>query len=267
MLSHEAPSISVPRTEARVAAVRDNISNLQQRIAEIAADAGRDSQSVNLHGATKGVEPERIIAAMQHGLTHFGENWVQEAVPKIRATNHLAAEQGLETPTWHMIGHLQRNKARQALEVFQALDTIDSVRLSETISQRVERMGIEPVTVLLEVDFTDNPDRGGFKLGLATDEERVPSFLKAARHIITLPNLHVVGLMTVGPMAEQAEASRPGFRRLRELRDTINDWGPATPLTELSMGMTNDFHVAVQERATIIRLGTALFGPRPAVRT
>ncbi len=262
MQTQEAASI-----EERAATIGDNITRLQSRMAEIAAAAGRDPQSVTLHGATKGVEPERIIAAIRHGLTHFGENWVQEAAPKIGAVNALAEEQGITPPTWHMIGHLQRNKVRQALEIFQAIDTVDSLRLAETISQRAEQMEISQVDALIEVDFTDNPDRGGFKLGLATEDGRLGAFMEDARRIIELPNLNVIGLMTVGPMAEDAEASRPGFRRLCELRDTLNDSVPSASLAELSMGMTNDFHVAIQEGATVVRLGTAIFGPRPTGRT
>ena len=262
MQTHESPSL-----EERAAAIGDNVARLQQRMADIASEAGRDPQTVKLHGATKGVEPERVIAAIRHGLTHFGENWVQEAAPKIAAANALAEEQGITPPTWHMIGHLQRNKARQALEVFQAIDTIDSLRLAETVGQRAEQMDAGPVGALIEIDFTNNPDRGGFKLELEQDEGQIGRFMDDARRIIELPNLNVIGLMTVGPMAEDAEASRPGFRRLREIRDALNDAVPSARLTELSMGMTNDFHVAIQEGATVVRLGTAIFGPRPTGRT
>ena len=262
MQTHEVPS-----TDERAAAIGDNIARLHDRIVEIATGAGRDPQNIQLHGATKGVEPERIIAAMQHGMTHFGENWVQEAAPKIEATNLLADKQERETPTWHMIGHLQRNKARQALELFQSIDTIDSLRLAETISTRAASMDIGRIDALLEVDFTDNPDRVGFKLPLESDESVFTTFADDARRIMELPNLNVIGLMTVGPMAENPETSRPAFRRLRELRDTLNDLQPSAQLTELSMGMTNDFHIAIQEGATVIRLGTAIFGPRPAGRT
>ena len=165
-----------------------------------------------------------------------------------------------------MIGHLQRNKARQALELFNSIDTIDSLRLAETISARAASMNIGRMNVLLELDFTDNPNRVGFKLPLESDESVYTNFIDNARRIMELPNLNVIGLMTVGPMAEDPEASRPAFRRLRDLRDAMNDAMPSAPLTELSMGMTNDFHVAIQEGATVIRLGTAIFGPRPAGR-
>ena len=253
--------------EERAAAIGDNIARLRERIANAAIEAGREPETVHLHGATKGVEPERILAALRHGLTQVGENWVQEAAPKIAATNALATEQGVASPTWHMIGHLQRNKVRQALEIFQAIDTIDSVRLAESISQRAGQLDIGSVDAFIEIDFTGNPDRGGFKLGLDDDDARLAGFVDDARRIIELPELKVIGMMAVGPMAEDAEASRPGFRRLRELRDTLNDSVPSARLTELSMGMTNDFHVAIQEGATVVRLGTAIFGPRPAGRT
>ena len=262
MQTHEVPS-----TDERAVSIGENIARLRDRIAEIATGAGRDPHNIQLHGATKGVEPQRIIAAMQHGMTHFGENWVQEAAPKIEATNLLADKQERETPTWHMIGHLQRNKARQALELFQSIDTVDSLRLAETINTRAASTDSGLINALIEIDFTDNPDRVGFKLPLESDESVFTTFADDARRIMKLPNLNVIGLMTVGPMAEDAEASRPAFRRLRELRDVLNDAEPSAQLTELSMGMTNDFHIAIQEGATVIRLGTAIFGPRPAGRT
>ena len=262
MSLREAPSL-----EEQAAALGERITGLRTRIAELASDAGRDPTSVHLHAATKGVGPLRVLLALRNGLTHLGENWVQEAAPKIDAANRLAEEHGVPSPTWHMIGHLQRNKVSQALGVFQAIDTVDSLRLAETISRRAERLAMSPINALIEVDFTDDPERGGFKIGLGADDQRLAGFMEDARRIIELPNLNIVGLMTVGPMSADAEESRPGFRRLRELRDAVNDSVPSALVTELSMGMTNDFHVAIQEGATVIRLGTAIFGPRPAGRT
>ncbi len=262
MQTHEAPS-----AEERAAAIGENIARLQERMAEIAGDAGRDPQSVHLRGATKGVEPERVIAAIRHGLTHFGENWVQEAAPKITEVNVLAEEQGIVTPTWHMIGHLQRNKARQALHVFQAIDTVDSLRLAETISRRAEQLNVGPVEALIEIDFTNTPQREGFKLPLEKESETVAAFLEDARRIIELPNLNVIGLMTVGPMAGENEAARPAFRRLREIRDELSNSIPGGDFPHLSMGMSGDYEAAIQEGSTIVRLGTAIFGPRPTGRT
>lgn len=262
MQTQDAPSI-----EEQAAVIGENIARLQERMAEIAVAAGRDSQSVQLHGATKGVEPERVVAAIRHGLTHFGENWVQEAAPKINAANQLATEQGITPPTWHMIGHLQRNKVRQALEIFQAIDTVDSLRLAESLNQRIEQLESKPIDVLLEVDFTNTPQREGFKLPLEKDHETVAAFLDDARRIIELPNLNVIGLMTVGPMASENEAARPAFRRLREIRDELSNSIPGADLPHLSMGMSGDYEAAIQEGSTIVRLGTAIFGPRPTGRT
>ena len=263
MATTEALSI-----EERTAVIGENIARLRGRMAEIAVEAGRDAESVHLHGATKGVEPERVIAAIGHGLTHFGENWVQEAAPKISSANALADERGIDRPTWHMIGHLQRNKTRQALEVFDAIDTVDSLRLAEAISRRAELAGLgAPVEVLLEIDFTNTPQREGFKLPLEYDDTVYTSFVDEARRIIELPNLNVAGLMTVGPMAGENEAARPAFRRLREIRDMLADATPGADLAELSMGMSGDYEAAIQEGSTIVRLGTAIFGPRPAGRT
>ena len=258
----------IESAEREAAAIGANIARLRHTIAGIAEEAGRSPDSVDLHGATKGVDARRIAAAIRHGLLRFGENWVQEAAPKIRAVNELTVEASLPAPQWRMIGHLQQNKVNRALEVFDAIDTVDSLRLAQVVSRRAGISGREkPVDVLLEIDFTGARERAGFKLGLDGDDARLPSFMHDARRIMALPNLRVVGLMTVGPMAGDPEAARPGFRRLREVRDALAETEPRAALTHLSMGMSGDYEAAIQEGATIVRLGSAIFGPRPAGRT
>ncbi len=251
----------------RAAAVRENIAGLHARIAEIAAQAGRSADEIQLQGASKAVPPDIVLEAIRNGVTQLGENWVQEAAPKIEAVAELVAEAALPKPTWRMIGHLQRNKTREALGMFDCVDTVDSVRLAETIDRRAGEMDRSPVEALLEIDFTGAPERGGFKLGVEADSPQFIGFIESVRRVLELPRLNVVGLMTVAPAAEDPESTRPVFRRLRELRDTINEHIPTAQLTHLSMGMTIDYHVAIQEGATIVRLGTAIFGPRPAGRT
>ena len=247
--------------------VREKIAGLQARIAEIAAQAGRNANEIQLHGASKAVPPEIVLEAIRNGVTQLGENWVQEAAPKIEAVGALVGEGSLPKPTWRMIGHLQRNKTREALEIFDCIDTVDSVRLAEAIDRRAGEMGLAPVEALLEIDFTGAPERGGFRLDMEGDDEGLRPFIEDVRRLQELPRLNVVGLMTVPSATEDPEEARPVFRRLREIRDTINDSIPTAQLTHLSMGMTLDYHVALQEGATIVRLGTAIFGRRPAGRT
>lgn len=219
--------------------VAENLERVKARLAAAAGSAGRRAEDVAIVGASKTVAPERIAEAVRAGLRHIGENRVQEAAPKRQALR------GLEAPvTWHMIGHLQTNKVKQALETFDVIQSIDSVKLGEAIARRAGRQA----PVLLEVNMAEEATKSGF--APAEVEE-------AARLLRALPELKVMGLMTVAPMADDPEAVRPVFRRLREIRDVLG-------LRELSMGMSEDFEVAVQEGSTMVRIGRAIFGERPA---
>ena len=213
------------------------------RIEAAATRAGRDPRDVRLLAVTKTVPPERIRAAIAAGLTLLGENRVQEAAGK----RPLAP--GAE---WHLVGPLQSNKVRRAIETFDAVEAVTSIELAERLSRLALELGRTPLPVLLEVNVDADPAKAGFGLG---DLEA------ALARIDDLEGLRVDGLMTVGRLAPEAEASRPTFvalRRLAErLRATETRLGP-----ELSMGMTDDFEVAVEEGATIVRVGQALFGER-----
>lgn len=219
--------------------IAENLARVRERIDAACRRARRSPDDVTLVGVTKGFPPESVAEAVAAGLSDAGENRVQEAEDKIEA---LAAR-GVR-PRWHLIGHLQSNKAKTAIDLFAIIHSVDSIRLAEAISRRARK----PVPILLEVNVTQEASKFGFSV------DEVPSALSA---IQDLPNLDVRGLMTVAPLAGDPEAVRPVFRRLRELRDAL-------ALRELSMGMTGDFEVAIEEGATLVRVGRAIFGERPA---
>ncbi|HEX77425.1 MAG TPA: YggS family pyridoxal phosphate-dependent enzyme [Dehalococcoidia bacterium] len=215
--------------------IEANLRRLEERIARACARAGGSPQGITLVAVTKSVAPWAIEAAFQAGVRHFGENRVQEARAKVEALSHL----GL---TWHMVGHLQTNKVKMALKLFAMIQSVDSVRLAQKLSQHAEG----PVPVLLQVNVAGEVTKSGF---------RPEEVARAAEEIARLPKLKVEGLMTIAPWVSDPETVRPVFRRLRELRDALG-------LEHLSMGMTDDFEVAVEEGATILRIGRALFGER-----
>jgi pyridoxal phosphate enzyme (YggS family) len=186
---------------------------------------------------TKGFEVTAIKAAFDSGIKNFGENRVQEAEGKIAQLTDLKL-----AVTWHLVGHLQSNKAKIAVELFDIIHSVDSVKLAEILNRRVEK----PLPVMLEVNVSGEATKVGFSLG---------ELVAAVKEIGQLPNLKLMGLMTVAPVAVEPEAVRPVFRKLRELRDSLG-------LKHLSMGMTDDFEVAVEEGATMLRIGRAIFGDR-----
>jgi len=229
---------------ARVAAVR-------ARIAAAAARAGRPPEDVTLVAVSKTIAAEVVRAAHAAGLTVFGENRVREAEEKMHA---LADLPGVR---WELIGHLQTNKAATATRLFDRIQSVDSLRLAEMLEARAAAAG-RTLPVLLEVNVAEEPSKSGFTPG---------ETLAAARAVAALPHLRPEGLMTVAPLAERADEVRPVFRRLRGLRAELR---AAVPLgaddggwRELSMGMSDDYAVAIEEGATIVRVGRALFGARP----
>ena len=220
-----------------MSAIAENIAVLRHRIEAAATRAGRDPANVRLIGASaafKGVSPDQIVAAIDAGLLDFGENRVQEAAAHIEALGERARQ-----ATWHFIGHLQTNKARDALERFDILQTIDSTRLAQYLS----RHATKPVRILLEVNIAGETTKFGFA---------PPEVADAVAAVRGMPHLDLAGLMTIAPVAPDPDQVRPYFRELRSLAE-------AHGLTELSMGMTDDFEVAVEEGATMVRLGRAIF--------
>ena len=212
---------------------------------EAAAKAGRDAHSIRLLAAAKAQSVEAMRAALAGGVALIGENYVQEALEK--------KAQLSEPAEWHMIGHLQRNKAKLAVQLFDLIESLDSIALARELD-KVGRSRGKTVRVFVEVNVAGEESKSGIAKSAAV------SLMEAAAE---LSHLHVEGLMTVPPFRQNLEDVRPYFRNLRELKEQLNALGlPNVELKELSMGMTHDYTVAIEEGATIVRVGTALFGPR-----
>jgi len=223
----------------RVSTVADRIEAVRLQIAAACQRSGRSPEEVTVVAVTKGFPPEAVREAAAAGLSQFGENRVQEAQSKLPLLADLAPR-----PTWHMIGHLQTNKVKTVLSLFDIIQSVDSLHLAQEISRRAPQSVRVPV--LLEVNVAGEAAKYGFS------PDELPAMAEQVR---TLPGLDVRGLMTVAPMVADPQEARPVFRRLRSLAESLD-------LRELSMGMSDDFEVAVEEGATIVRVGRAIFGER-----
>ena len=224
-----------------------NLNTVNARIAAAAAAAGRATTDVRLVAVSKKFGPEHVEAAVAAGLQDLGENKVQEALQKQAATGALRVN-------WHLIGHLQSNKARKAAEAFDWIHSVDSVDLLRRLDRAAADCGRSP-QLLIQVDLADEATKHG------APEAEVRRILDAAT---TCRWVEVRGLMILPPWSQNPEVTRPYFRRLRQLRDELRAAGPdRSRLDQLSMGMSHDLEVAVEEGATMVRVGTALFGPRP----
>ncbi len=223
-----------------------NLQEIQQRLHEAAQRAGLDPAAVRLVAVTKTVGLNRLQEAVAAGHTLFGENYVQEARAKIAALGPGLA--------WHFIGHLQSNKARAAVDLFDLIHSVDRLRLAQALDQAASRLG-KVQNILLQVNLAGEASKSG------AAPEDVQNLLS---NISKMPNLKVLGLMTMPPWFPDPEEARPYFRALRELRDRLRRLHLVEgDLGELSMGMTGDFEAAVAEGATLVRIGTAIFGRRP----
>jgi pyridoxal phosphate enzyme (YggS family) len=229
--------------------IAENIANVRERLHKAAARAGRDAGSVQLMAVSKTFSAQSILEAYDAGLRLFGENRVQEFAGKSDAVCKLAGA------SFHLIGHLQSNKSAKAAALFHAVDSVDSLKLAERLNDAAGKLR-KTLSVLLEVNV------GGeeAKSGLSRDSAELTSILEAAPK---LANLEIRGLMTVPPFTDDPGGARPYFRQLRELRDRLAT-RTGKPLPELSMGMSHDFEVAIEEGSTCVRVGTAIFGTRPA---
>jgi hypothetical protein len=221
----------------------ENLEKIQQRIRAACDRCNRDLPSVTLLAVTKGQPPEVVAAAAQLGLSLFGENKVQEAGAKIPLCPGKLR--------WHFIGHLQSNKCRDAVELFEMIQSVDSLPLAREIAKRAEQAA-KTMPILLEVNVAGEASKSGYA------PEKLLAELEA---INALPKIEIHGLMAVPPWSAEPEKSRPHFQRLRELKERCEQILGA-PLPHLSMGMSGDFEVAIGEGATMVRIGTALFGPR-----
>jgi pyridoxal phosphate enzyme (YggS family) len=233
--------------------LKTNLSSVQERIAAAAGRAGRHPEEVTLVAVTKMEPPDVILAAYELGLRHFGENRIEEAQEK---AGDLPAD-----ITWHMIGHIQSRKARDVLPLFDWVHAVDRAK----IARRLERFAAEsgrPLPVLLECNVSGEASKYGFATDRwVEDEEQRRALFAAIEEILALPHLQVQGLMTMAPIVEQAEQARPTFVQLRRLRDELARAFPQASWHHLSMGMTDDFEVAIEEGATLVRIGRAIFAP------
>ena len=224
----------------RLTAVRERIETATRRV-------GRSPGDVEIVAVTKGHPPPVVREVVECGLPIIGENRVDEAERKFRELGRLGVR-------WHMIGHLQRNKARRAVELFDVIESVDSLKLARKLAQEAQKAGRAKLEVLLEVNASGEASKKGF----AADE--VP---EAASAIVDLEPLEVAGLMTMAPFTSDEDVLRTVFRRTRELFERCGREVPGFQPRVLSMGMTNDFEIAVEEGSTRLRLGTVLIGPRP----
>ncbi len=235
--------------------INSNLARLKERIAAAAARAGRETGEITLVAITKTFPPQAIEEALSIGLREFGENRVQEAEQKIE----WFRERDIPLK-WHMVGHLQRNKVKKAVRLFDIIHSVDSIRLAREISHR---SAIAEITmpVLLEVDVSGEASKYGFRADESKDEQQ-EQFLRAVEKMASLPNLDLQGLMTMAPFGAPEEVLRSCFSRLRSLLSQVKEKFPEKAWHHLSMGMTDDFEVAIEEGATIIRVGRAIFGER-----
>lgn len=217
--------------------IEENILEVRRRIAQACERSHRSPSEITLVAVTKTIDTHAIKTAYDYGIKDFGENRVQEAGGKIEQLSELKPD-----ITWHMVGHLQSNKASEAVELFDIIHSVDSIKLAGILSQHARKT----LPVLLQVNVSEEATKGGFTAGQITS---------VVDEIRKLPNLKIKGLMTIAPLTADPEEARSFFKKLRGIRDPLG-------LEHLSMGMTDDFEVAVEEGATILRIGRAIFGAR-----
>jgi len=230
--------------------ISENLVQVKRCIIEAAKRAGRDPSGVRLLAVTKEQSDATVAKGIQAGMTLLGENKVQEASGKIEA---FGRKNGLE---WHFIGRLQKNKVKFIFDLFDLIHSVDSLALAEAIHKKAQKIG-SCMPILLQVNIS------GEKSKLGIDPLDLP---REIRKFAKLEGVKISGLMTIPPFDGDPETSRPYYARLRELRDTCSSLNiPRICLDELSMGMSNDYEVAIEEGATLVRVGTGLFGPRPSL--
>ncbi len=226
--------------------IGDNLRAIKARIREAARRVHREPDEIRIVAAAKGQGKAKIVEAIREGITIIGHNYVQEALSEKPETAGAQA-------AYHMIGHLQKNKAGKAVGLFDVIETVDDQDLAAVLDRRAREIN-RLIGVMIQVNVGEEPQKSG------TSPEGAEGLASAIRE---MPNLRLMGLMTMPPFFDQPERARPFFSALRELRDRLMQCGVLTSdMAELSMGMTGDFEVAVEEGATLVRIGTALFGPR-----
>ncbi len=237
--------------------ISENIAQVQKNIEQACERAGRDPNTVTLIAVSKTHSVEAVVEAITAGVQHFGENRVEEASVKIPAANHLT-----NTPlTWHMVGHIQSRKARDVVPLFSVVQSVDSLKLASKLSSSAVEQNRQ-LAILLEVNVSGEESKDGFQaFGWRSNAACFQELVNVIRQIMGIPALHLRGLMTMAPIVETMEQTRPIFADLGALRNALQqELGMALP--ELSMGMTDDYPVAVEEGATMVRVGRAIFGER-----
>jgi pyridoxal phosphate enzyme (YggS family) len=257
--SDEEEAAIVARLESRsepgdlAAEAASRLATVQARIEAAARRAGRDPTEITLLGASKYQDPSRIAATLRAGLRCLGENYVQESRDKQPEIEALVGPEIARETRWHMIGALQRNKVRDVVRIFDVVETLDRSKLALEIDKRARPLG-RRIDALVQLNLSAEPQKNGIEAGA------LPELLEICA---PLEHLRVIGLMTIPAPQEDPGANRPVFARLRELRDASKNSPGGEALSELSMGMSRDFEIAIEEGATLVRVGRDLFGPRP----
>lgn len=245
-MSNPSPQTDIARALAQV----------QERMAEAALRAGRDPATVTLVAVSKTFPAQAVLDAYAAGQREFGENRVEDALPKMAEAQTAAHELH-----WHLIGHLQSRKVKDAVGRFSLIHSVDTLKLATVINARAN----EPQDILLECNISGEASKSGFAVHAWQSDASVwQALVREVEQIAALPRVRVRGLMTMAPIVEDAELARPYFSGLRALRDALAERFPQMEWLHLSMGMTDDFEVAIAEGATLVRIGRAIFGARPA---
>ena len=240
-----------------------NLTEIRERIASAATRAGRSPDDITLVAIGKTQPAEAIVAAYHEGLRHFGENRVEEAKTKIPQVHELLAQTDLSSPPrWHMVGHVQSRKASSGCDLFDMLHSLDSMKLARKLSRHC-RESTRIMPVLLEMNVSGEESKHGFRVDEYEDDPtQWAALLACVSEILSLPGIEVQGLMTMAPIVANHEQARPFFTHLRALREKLAKQFPKCSWKHLSMGMTDDFEIAVEEGATLLRIGRAIFGSR-----
>ena len=237
----------------------DNLARIRDRMGEAARRSGRDPGEITLVAVTKTFPADVILRAYESGVRHFGENRAREGISKIMAIEPYISEQ---PPTWHMIGHIQSRKARRVVEHYDYVHSVDRLKIARRLSDHAAEAG-QVLPVLLECNVSGEGSKYGFALeNWEGDDARRKAFFTAVDEILSLPGLDVRGLMTMPPYVDDPEDVRPLFVSLRMLRNALRERFIGADWRHLSMGMTNDFEVAIEEGATMVRIGRGIFGSR-----
>lgn len=238
--------------------ISERVQQVQNTIADACARAGRSPDDVTLVAISKQHSATEIVQAVNAGVRHLGENRIEEALPKLDEVAALT-----DTPvTWHMVGHVQDRKARHVLTGFDVLHSLDSTRLAERLSHFLAQRD-DTLDILLEINVSGEASKSGWTAAAwQHDATQRRALWDDVARVLALPGLHVRGLMTMAPIVTDAEETRPVFAALRALRDALAADFPQADWHDLSMGMTDDYPVAVEEGATLVRIGRAIFGPR-----